>query len=92
MTSESEKSEISLLTAGQIGELTGWKPNTVYNKPRLDPTFPRPIKLQEHAKGARHAGSRWLKSEVLWWLEQRKAARDQPKVVELAKRHIAVER
>ena len=82
----------TLVTAEQVGDILLLKPRTVPAKSARDPDFPQPIKIGATDKGAKHAPSRWLLSEVLAYLERLKAARDQPKVVELVKRHTAVER
>lgn len=82
---DQEQSEVEeTWTAADVGKFLRWTPNTVYNRPRIDPSFPRPLKLQEHAKGARHAGSRWLKSEILRWLDERMQKRSKGQEQQMA--------
>lgn len=66
-----------LITADQIGDILSLEPRTVRVKAVKDPDFPKPIKIGATDKGAKHAPSRWLLSEVLDYLERCKAARPQ---------------
>ena len=55
-----------------LTQITGLSRSTIYDRlnsksPRYDPTFPRAVSLGPRAVG-------WLSSEILLWIESRKAS------------------
>tara|TARA_R110000796_G_C14283413_1_gene402988 strand:- start:81 stop:284 length:204 start_codon:yes stop_codon:yes gene_type:complete len=58
-----------ILRPKQTKEIVQLSMPTMYRKAK-DGTFPKPIKLSDHASG-------WLESEIYAWLEERIAERDE---------------
>lgn len=71
----------TLITAEQVAEILLLETRTVRVNSSKYPDFPKPIKIGATDKGAKHAHSRWLLSEVLAYLERRTAARQEPQKI-----------
>ena len=66
---------VALVRMPELQMLTGLARPTVYKMIHRDPTFPRPVKLND--SGARNAPVAFVLSEVQAWINGRIEAREQ---------------
>ncbi|MCY1276083.1 Prophage CP4-57 regulatory protein (AlpA) [compost metagenome] len=66
---------ITLVRMPELLQLTGLARPTVYKMIQRDPSFPRPVKLND--SGARNAPVAFVLSEVQAWIQSRIQAREQ---------------
>lgn len=66
---------LALVRMPELQQLTGLARPTVYKMIHRDPTFPRPVKLND--SGARNAPVAFVLSEVHTWIQSRIASREQ---------------
>ncbi|HCI3598325.1 TPA: AlpA family phage regulatory protein [Pseudomonas aeruginosa] len=67
-------SPVVLLRMPEVQQLTGLARPTIYKMIQRDPSFPRPVKLND--SGARNAPVAFVLSEVQAWINKRIEARE----------------